>query len=206
MSQEEVASAKVTNPHPERVEVVSTERAFDGFFKIDRVRFRHAKFDGTMSDATTRLVFERGDSVAVLPYHRERREVVIIKQFRCPAHVRGGPGWLWEIIAGMQEEGLEPGEVVRKEALEEAGYQLGDLERIMTVYPSPGACSERVSIYLAPFEKTDRVAKGGGVESEDILVRVFSLEDAQEMVQNGDIVDAKTVLALQYLALHWDDM
>ncbi|MEA3407043.1 MAG: NUDIX domain-containing protein [Chloroflexota bacterium] len=205
ISQEGEASGRVTNPHPDRVEVVSTERAFDGFFRIDRVRFRHARYDGGMSDEITRLVFERGDSVAVLPYNRKRSEVVLVKQFRYPAHVRGGPGWLWEIIAGVQEEGLAPKEVARKEALEEAGYQLGDLEKIMTVYPSPGACSERIHIYLAPFEQTDRVAEGGGIESEDILVRTFSLDEARRMMEDGDIVDAKTTLALQYLILHWDD-
>lgn len=206
MSQKEVASGKVRNPHQEPVEVISTQRAFDGFFKVDRVRFRHAKFDGTVSDEITRLVFERGDSVAVLPYHQERRQVVLIKQFRYPAHVRGGPGWLWEIIAGMKEEGLAPGQVARKEALEEAGYRLGDLEEVMTVYPSPGACSERIHIYLAPFERGDRVAEGGGIESEDILVRAFSLEEAQRMIKDGDVVDAKTVLALQYLILHRGDV
>ncbi len=199
-------SHKIENPHPERVEVISTECTFDGFFKVDRVRFRHARFDGTMSDAVTRLVFERGDAVAVLPYHGEQRRVVLVKQFRYPAHVRGGPGWLWEIIAGMQEEELTPQEVVRKEALEEAGYYLGDLEKIMTVYPSPGACSERVHIYIAPFERTDRVARGGGVGSEDILVRSFSLDEARCMIEDGNIVDAKTVIALQYLFLHGDDM
>lgn len=205
MSGKDTTSDGIADSHPENVEVISTERAFDGFFKIDRVRFRHAKFDGTMSDVVTRLVFERGDAVAVLPYHRERRRVVLVKQFRYPAHVRGGPGWLWEIIAGMQEEGLTPQEVARKEALEEAGYQLGELKKVMTAYPSPGASSERVHIYVAPLERADQVASGGGVGSEDILVGTFSLDEARQMIEAGEIVDAKTVIALQHLFLRGDD-
>ncbi|MFO7919132.1 MAG: NUDIX domain-containing protein [Anaerolineae bacterium] len=206
MSGKDARSGRIAGSHPENVEVISTERVFDNFFQIDRVRFRHAKFDGTMSGELTRLVFERGDAVAVLPYHRGRGEVVLIRQFRYPAYVRGGPGWLWEIIAGMQEEGLTLREVARKEALEEAGYQLGGLKKVMTIYSTPGASSERVHIYVGPFEQGDRVGCGGGIGSEDILVRTFSLDEALRMIEDGEIVDAKTVIALQYLFLHGDDV
>lgn len=206
MPQKDTVSNKTLDSHPECVEVISTERTFDDFFQIDRVRFRRAKFDGTMSDELVRLVFERGDAVAVLPYHRERGEVVLIKQFRYPAYVRGGPGWLWEVVAGMQEEGLTPREVARKEAMEEAGYELGGLQKIVTVYSSPGVSSERVHIYIAPFERTDRVACGGGIGSEDILVRTFSLDEVRHMIRDEEIVDAKTIIALQYLFLHGDDV
>lgn len=206
MSGKDATSDKMIGSHPKNVEVISTERAFDDFFQIDRVRFRHTEFDGSMSSEINRLVFDRGDSVAVLPYHRERGQVVLVKQFRYPAYVQDGPGWLWEIIAGMQEEGLTPREVARKEALEEAGYQLGELEKIMTVYPSPGACSERVHIYVAPFERTDRVGRGGGVDSEDVLVRTFFLAETRRMIEDGGILDAKTVIALQYLLIHGRDL
>ena len=193
---------------PSRVEVLSSDRVYDGYFKIDCARLRFERYDGAMSSLITRLVFERGDSVAVIPFDGERHEVVLVQQFRYPAHVRGGPGWLWEIIAGTLDEGRDTESVVRSEAIEEAGYHLGELSHAMTVYSSPGGSSERIHIYVAPVTRESHVAGGGGLcdSGEDILVSAFSLDDAFEMVEDGRIVDAKTVLALQHLALHRDDV
>jgi len=193
---------------PERVEVLSTERIHDdGFFAIDRARIRHERFRGGMTAPMTRLVFERGDAVAVLPYNRERREVVLVQQFRYPVHVRGDRAWIWEIIAGMQDGGRAPEEVARAEAMEEAGLELDDLRHVLTIYPSPGGCSERLHVYLAPYEEGQRVAPGGGLaeSGEDIRVRVLGLEEALAMVRDGRIVDAKTVAALLYLRAWWPE-
>jgi len=192
---------------PTRVEVSATERVFDGFFKLDRATVSYERFDGSMSAPVNRLVFERGDSVAVLPFDRERRTVILVQQFRYPAYLRDGPGWLWEIVAGMIEPGRDAEEVARSEALEEAGYSLGELKHAMTVYASPGASSERIHIYLAPVVAHQYVGGGGGLpqDGEDILVRTFELDEALAMIEDGRVVDAKTVLALQFLALHWWD-
>jgi len=193
---------------PKQVIVLSHKRILDGFFKIDRAEVSYERFDGSMSPVMTRLVFERGDSAAVLPFDRQRREVVLVQQFRYPAFVRDGDGWLWEIIAGTQEEGRSPEEVARAEALEEAGYNLDVLYHVATVYPSPGGTSERMFIFVAPISPGQRVEEGGGLaeSGEDILVRTFGLDEALRMVEDGRIVDAKTVLALQYLTLHWEDL
>ena len=193
---------------PSRVDVRPGERVYDGFFKIDSAQVSYERFDGSMSPPMNRLVFERGDSVAVLPFDPERREVVLIKQFRYPAYVRNGPGWLWEIIAGMQDGGRDAETVARSEAMEEAGYKLGEMRKIMTIYPSPGGSSERLHIYLAPITRCEQVAKGGGLpeSGEDILVRTFDLDEALEMIEAEDYIDAKTALSLEYLKAHWDEL
>ena len=200
---------------PRRVEVSATERVFVGFFKFDRATVSYERFDGSMSAPMSRLVFERGESVAVLAFDRERHQVILVQQFRYPAYLRGGPGWLWEVIAGMTEPGRDPEDVARSEALEEAGYGLGEIVHAMTVYASPGGSSERIHIYLAAVISDQRVGEGGGLseaaaphlgDGEDIFVRVFDLDEAMEMIEDGRIVDAKTVVALQFLALHWDDV
>ncbi len=190
---------------PRRVVVMATERVFDGFFKLDRATVSYERFDGSMSASVNRLVFERGDSVAVLPFDRERRTVILVQQFRYPAYLRDGPGWLWEIVAGMIEPGRDAEDVARSEALEEAGYSLGELKHAMTVYASPGGSSERIHIYLAPVVAHQHVGGGGGLPQggEDILLRTFELNEALAMIEDGRVVDAKTVLALQFLALHW---
>lgn len=191
---------------PSRVEVLASERVLDDVFRLERVRLRFERFDGTMSAPITRLLFERGDAVAVLPYDPDTRRVLLVRQFRYPAHVRGGSGWLWEIIAGVRDDPEEAEEEVAcREAQEEAGLQLGALERMMRVFPSPGACSERVTLFLAPVPLDDDLARFGGLahEAEDILVRTFDFSRAWGMVQSGEIADAKTVLALQCLARRW---
>ena len=192
-----------------RVEIMAKERVLDDFFQVDRYRVRYETYDGQMSAPLQRLVFERGDSVAVLPYDRERGEVVLVQQFRLPAYIKEpSNGWLWEAIAGTVEPGRTPRDVAVSEAMEEAGYRLESLRQVMTVYPSPGGASERIHIYLSAVTGNHRVAKGGGLPGtgEDILTRTFSLERALAMIDAGEIIDAKTVLALQYLAMHWDEL
>ena len=191
---------------PQRVEVLSSERIHDdGFFAIDRARIRLERFGAGMTAPMTRLVCERGDAVAVLPHNRERCEVVLVQQFRYPVYVRGDGAWIWEIIAGIQDGGRAPEEVARAEAMEEAGLELGDLQHVLTIYPSPGGSSERVHVFLAPFDGSQRMAPGGGLaeHGEDIRMRVMRLDEALRMVFDGRIVDAKTVAALLYLQVQW---
>ena len=193
---------------PKRVRVRAMQRVFDGFFKLDRGEVSYERYDGSMSPAVPRLVFERGDAAAVLLFDRDRREVVLVQQFRFPTYLRDGPGWLWETVAGMVDAGRSVEEVARSEAMEEAGYRLDALQHVLTVYPSPGGSSERVHIYLASVRREQRVGAGGGLPAsgEDILVRTFDLDEALKMIEDGRIVDAKTVLALQYLAMHWGEV
>lgn len=189
--------------HQKRVQVLERRAVYQGFFTLEEVRLCYERRDGTMSEEMTRLLFERGDSAAILLYDPHRGEVILVRQFRYPAWVRGGPGWLWEIIAGMCDGDRPPEEVARAEAMEEAGYAVGTLRHIATVYPSPGACSERIAIFLAPIQ--GRVSEGGGLaeDGEDIEVGAFPLEEALAMIERGEIMDAKTILALQYAAQHW---
>jgi nudix-type nucleoside diphosphatase (YffH/AdpP family) len=191
-----------------RVEILEQSREHDGYFKIDRVRLRFERFDGRLSEPVTRQVVERGDSVCVLPFDPASNSVLLIQQFRYPAYVRGGPGWLWEIVAGMQDKGRDRVTVAHAELLEEAGYQIGKLAPIAQFYPSPGGLSERMYLYLGYISAADRVTAGGGLpsENEDIRVALFALPEALSMMDSGEICDAKTIVALQWLALHRSDL
>jgi ADP-ribose pyrophosphatase len=187
-----------------RVRIKQRHREYDGVYKLDRVVLRYEKFDGKMSKKVTRLVFERGDSVAVLLYDRERDSVVLVEQFRYPAYVReGGDGCLLEIVAGTTDEGRTLEAVARTELLEEADYAVEELEYVSTFYPSPGACSERIHLYLGHVSSATRVGPGGGTSEtgEDIRVHEMSLDEAVRLVREGVIRDAKTIIALQHLLL-----
>jgi len=187
-----------------QVKVEERHREYDGFFKLDIVDLRFERFDGKMSERVSRLVFERGDSAAVLLYDPQKDTVVLVEQFRYPAYDReGGEGRLLEVVAGTIRGARSPEAVARAEALEEAGYALDELEYLSTFYPSPGACTERIFLYLGYVSDAGRVGPGGGTpeSGEDIRVHEILLDRALQLVKQGSIRDAKTIIALQYLAL-----
>ncbi len=187
-----------------QVKVEERHREYDGFFKLDTVALRFERFDGNMSERVSRTVFERGDSVAVLLYDPQRNTVVLVEQFRYPAYVReGGDGRLLEVVAGTVERDRSPEAVARVELLDEAGYAVDELEYLSTFYPSPGACTERIFLYLGYVSAAGRAGPGGGTpgSDEDIRVHEISLDKALQLVEEGSIRDAKTIIALQYLAL-----
>jgi ADP-ribose pyrophosphatase len=150
----------------------------------------------------------------VLLYDPQGNAVVLIRQFRYPVYASLTPderaddgarqAWVLEIVAGVQDEGRTIKEVAHKELLEEAGYAVqGELEPIATMYPSPGGTSERIHLFLGKVDRHRRAGTGGGVaaEGEDIQIVVLPFEEAMDMVARGKIRDAKTIVALQYLAL-----
>jgi nudix-type nucleoside diphosphatase (YffH/AdpP family) len=187
---------------------------FGDLFRVIRATLQYRRFDGQMSAPVTRINFARGDSVGVLLYDSDQDEVILVRQFRFPVYAgldpaaRSGEGarqaWLLEIVAGVQDKGLTVREVANKELLEEAGYKVKDkLEPIAVVYPSPGGTSERIHLFLGEVAAGRRAGQGGGVvaEGEDTQIVVLPFDVAMDMVSRGEIVDAKTVIALQHLAL-----
>ena len=124
------------------VDIREKRTVYQGHFRIDRYRLRHRLHEGGWSAEMSREVFERGHAAAVLPYDPIRDEVVLIEQFRVGAYAAGKSPWLVEIVAGIIDPGETPEEVVRREAREEAGLEVGALERIADYLSSPGGASE----------------------------------------------------------------
>jgi ADP-ribose pyrophosphatase len=182
---------------PDRVEILSRRRVFDGFFRIDAAQLRYERFDGSMTPAVERLVFERGDSVAAMIYHRDERKLLFLRQFRYPTYEKG-PGWILEVVAGMQEAGETAESSLRREILEESGYETASIEPIATFYVSPGGSSERISLFYAEVVSAGRVSEGGGLkeENEDIESVWYSPEEISQAVLAGEIQDAKTLIGI----------
>jgi len=185
------------------VKIVRKTKAYDGHFKIDVYRFRHRLFRGGWSDVVKREVIDRGSAVALTLYDPDRDAVVLIEQFRLPALIGGGSGWLIEPVAGLIDR---PGEderaVARREALEEAGIEItGELIPMHRVLASPGALTELVAHYCGRVDSR----KAGGIhglanEGEDIRVLVKPFRDAMRMVADGKIQNAHCLVALYWLA------
>ena len=199
----------MANPPPpdEKAELVDHVVAFQGYFKVGRYFFRHSLFKGGQSPIIRREVFERGHAAAVLPYDPLRDEVVLIRQFRAGTFVAGRHPWNWETVAGIIEEGETPEQLVRREAIEEANLEIRDLVPIYTLMASPGASSETCVLFVGRADTTN----AGGVygleaEGEDILVKVMPFAEVRAMLDRGDIDNAPAIIALQWLALHRDEI
>lgn len=189
------------------VEIIARETLYRGFFSLDLYRFRHRLFNGEMSGEVRREIFERGHAAVLLPYDPVRDEVVLIEQIRIAAWDSSKTPWLLELIAGMIEEGESVEDVARREAMEEAGLQVGRTKPLLSYLASPGGTSERLSVLVGEVDTTTAEGIHGLVEeNEDIRVHVVSREEAYQRVEEGVIDNAASVIALQWLQLHYEKL
>lgn len=185
------------------VEVLEVKPLYDGYFKMVNYRFKHKMFNGGWSRPIDREVFERGHAVAVLPYDPVTNEFVFLQQFRVGALEQSDSPWLLEIVAGIIEPGEAQEEVCHREAEEEAGLAIEQLVPVLDYLPSPGGCTERVSIYIGKVDATG----AGGVyglddEDEDICVEVVSEQQALAWLDENKYDNSAILIAMQWFALN----
>ena len=182
------------------------ENLYDGFFKINLYQFKHALFAGGESEVIRREILERGDAVAVLPYDPVTEQVLLIEQIRIGAIKSKHTPWLLECIAGMTDGSEDYESVVKKEAFEEAGLNLTELEFMLSYLSSPGGTTERLYLYLAHADLSQMTTGiyGLDTEGEDIKTHIMHLDEALERLNRGEIDNAATVICLQWLALNRD--
>lgn len=189
------------------VEIIARETLYDGFFSLERYRFRHRLFNGGMSGEVSREILERGHAVVLLPYDPVRDEVVLIEQIRIAAYDTSASPWLFELVAGMIEPGESHEEVARREAQEEAGLRVGRCRPIINYLASPGGTSERLAVMVGEVDtRTAQGIHGLADENEDIRVHVVSREQSYQWVEAGIVDNAASVIALQWLALHHEEL
>jgi len=150
-----------------------------------------------------RETYDRGNGATVLLYDPDRRTVLLARQFRFPVYVNGHPdGMLLETAAGLLDDD-DPASAVRREAAEELGVVIGELEPVFEVYMSPGSVTERLHFHAAPYSPATRAGRGGGLveEGEEIEVCELPFDDALAQIADGRIADAKTIMLLQWAAI-----
>ncbi|MCA6120848.1 GDP-mannose pyrophosphatase [Bradyrhizobium sp. WSM 1704] len=186
----------------DRVRIKDVETLAKGRYELKRARFDYRRANGEWQ-TQLRDVFERGSGAALLPYNLARRTVVLVRQFRFPAFANGYDGLLIEVAAGMLED-AEPEARIRAEAEEEIGYRLTHVQKVFEAFTSPGAVTEKLHCFVAEYDAAMRIGDGGGLadEGEDIEVLELGIDEALAMIADGRIVDAKTIMLLQYAALH----
>jgi ADP-ribose pyrophosphatase len=185
------------------VELIERKTAWQGHYRMDVYRLRYRLFNGGWSKEIEREVFERGIAAAVVPYDPVRDEVVLIRQFRPGAYAAGMTPWLWEIVAGIIDQGETPLDVITREAREEAALDIAQPIRIGQYLVSPGGTSEVCTLFCARVD----ASTAGGVhglasENEDIAVQVMPFARIEQMLKDDAFNNAKTIIGLQWLALN----
>lgn len=174
----------------------------DEKYLLRRLDFEQRRRDGRWQ-AVRREVYDHGNAVALLPYDPTRGTVLLVRQIRFVTYLNGHPHPLLEVCAGMLE-GEDAASGIRREAEEELGYRIAQPRHVFDAFMSPGCFTERIAFFVATYTAADRISHGGGLadEGEDIEVVEMPHDDAVALIGTGGIVDAKTIMLLQWLALH----
>jgi len=183
-----------------KVEIIKNKILSENWFVL-----RNFTYDLIGKDGVTlrhkREVYDRGDGATILLYNREKNSVVLINQFRIATYVNGNDsGMLIESCAGLLDDDT-PEDCIRKEAIEETGYAVGEVRKLFELYMSPGGVTEIVHFFAAEYHESLRDNAGGGVDDEDIHVLEIPFPQALAMVKDGRIRDGKTVILLQHAQL-----
>lgn len=188
-------------------EILDDRLAHEGFFRVRRLRLSHSRFQGGDPLIIQRELLERGHAAAVLPYDAGQDRVVLIEQFRVGALESERSPWLMEVVAGMIEPGECAEDVVRREALEEAGCQLGELIHLYEYHSTPGGSSERISLFVGQADSRGLEGIHGlEHEGEDIRVHVLEAEEAFARMDNGLMDNAMTLIALLWLRMNRESL
>ncbi|MDQ0239003.1 NUDIX domain-containing protein [Arthrobacter bambusae] len=185
------------------VVVRDVEVTSDGWHVLRRTTFDYRRRDGRWV-TEQRESYDRGNGATILLYDAGRGTVLLTRQFRFPAYVNDHPdGMLIEAAAGLLDDD-DPETAIRREASEELGVDVGTLRHVFDAYMSPGSVTERLHFYIAPYTPADQTGPGGGVaaEGEDIETIEIAFSDALAMIDDGRIVDGKSIMLLQWAALN----
>ncbi|WES67033.1 GDP-mannose pyrophosphatase NudK [Superficieibacter sp. HKU1] len=181
-----------------KIDVIKDKILSENYFVLRNITYDLTRKNGEII-RHKREVYDRGNGATILLYNRDKHTVVLIRQFRVATWVNGNEdGRLIETCAGLLDDD-EPEACIRKEAIEETGYRVGEVRKVFELYMSPGGVTEIVHFFIAEYDDALRANAGGGVEDEDIEVLEIPFSCALEMVATGEIRDGKTVILLQYL-------
>jgi nudix-type nucleoside diphosphatase (YffH/AdpP family) len=185
----------------DRIRVKDVRLLSDQHYVLKSTTFEWRRDDGEWQ-TQRRETYDRGNGAALLPYNRAQRTVVLVRQLRYPAYVNGYDDLMIEAPAGLLDD-AEPEARIRAEVEEETGYRLHHIRKVFEAFMSPGAVTEKLHFFIGEYEPDMKVGNGGGIadEGEEIETLELSIDEAMAMIADGRIVDAKTIMLLQYAAL-----
>ncbi|MCM5558679.1 NUDIX domain-containing protein [Pleomorphomonas sp. JP5] len=186
----------------DRVRVEDVTVLSNDWYVLKKTTFSFRRSDGSWQ-RQSRETYDRGNGATILLYDPDRRTVILTRQFRYPAFVNGHDDLLIEAPAGLLDDAA-PEDRIRAETEEETGFRVRDVRPIFDAFMSPGSVTERLHFFVGRYEPGDRISAGGGneIEGEDIAVLEVDIDEALAMIGSGAIRDGKTIMLLQYAALH----
>tara|TARA_Y200000002_G_scaffold253240_1_gene209805 strand:- start:2283 stop:2864 length:582 start_codon:yes stop_codon:yes gene_type:complete len=186
-----------------KFKILNKKNIYDGFFEMNEVTLKYQKYDGNWSNEVKRELFGGAQVSAVLPYDPKNKKIVLIQQFRPGTISKNSGNYLDEIVAGIIDPGESPEDTAKRECFEETGCTVKNLKSIQGYFPAPGSSESFYNLFLgeviAPHKENIRGLKN---ENEDILVRSYSFEKVRAKMENKEIVNGLTLIALQWFFLN----
>jgi nudix-type nucleoside diphosphatase (YffH/AdpP family) len=185
------------------ITIQKTELLSDNWYILNKVTFDY-KMNSDDSETQVREVYDRGNGAVILLYNRIKKTVVLTRQFRLPTYLNGNSsGMVIEACAGLLDT-ENPEECIIRETEEETGYRLSSVKKIFQSYMSPGSVTEILHFFIGEYQSEMKVSEGGGLaeEHENIEVIEYPFNEAYQMIASGEIIDAKTIILLQYAKIN----
>ena len=189
-------------PDTSRIRIQQVETLSQDWGLLKKTTFDYLRRDGSWQ-RQTRETYDRGNGATILLYDRERRTVLLIRQFRLPTLGNGlDDGLLVETPAGLLDAAA-PEARIKAEVEEETGYRLDNIQHLFDAFMSPGSVTELLHFFAGEYRADQRIADGGGLheEGEDIELLELPFDEALAMARDGRLLDGKTIMLLQYLSL-----
>lgn len=172
--------------------------------RLDRIDYDYEFKNGEWK-SVSRECYNRGNGSAILLYNSKKGSVILTKQFRMPIYEQNPlEGMSIEVCAGAIDNNDGALETIIRETEEEVGYKINNAQQVLSAYTSPGALTEKMYLFVAEYSDEMQVNYGGGLESEneEIEVLELSFSKAIEMIKTEEIIDAKTIMLLQYAQIN----
>ena len=188
--------------HP-KITIQKTELLSDNWYLLNKVSFDY-KMGDQDSETQVREVYDRGNGAVILLYNSTTKTVVLTRQFRLPTYLNGtASGMVIEACAGLLDA-ENPEECIIRETEEETGYRLSSVKKVFQSYMSPGSVTEILHFFIGEYQPNMKVSDGGGLaeEHENIEVLEYPFQEAYQMIASGEIIDAKTIMLLQYAKIN----
>ncbi|MDB5136802.1 MAG: nudK [Mucilaginibacter sp.] len=185
------------------INIIKSEILSDNWYTLRKITYQTKSVDGSIV-LQSREAYDRGNGATILLYNKNGQSIILTRQFRMPTYLNGNEsGYLIECCAGLLDKD-NPEECIKRETEEETGYKISDVKKVFEAYMSPGSVTEILYFFVAEYSKEMKVSDGGGVheESENIEVLELPFQQALDMVNTGEIMDAKTIMLLQYAQIN----
>ncbi len=185
------------------INILNTEILSDNWYTLKKISYEYTRQDGSRQ-VQHREAYDRGNGATILLYSKERKSVILTRQFRLPTYINGNPGGMMiEACAGLLDQD-NPEECIMRETEEETGYKIGKARKVFEAYMSPGSVTEILYFFVAEYSPAMKSNEGGGIEheQEDIEVLEIDFGRSLEMIEEGEIRDGKTIMLLQYARLN----